>query len=75
VSVVERSNPVFVEVQGDSVIVTEPTTQFYAIYTMPTTTPRPRLILKRRSDTEDYELLARAWQAANDKARELGWIA
>ena len=70
---VERSNPVFVEVQGGSVIVTEPTTQFYAIYTMPTTTPRPRLILKRRSDTEDYELLARAWQAANDKARELGW--
>jgi len=67
--VVERSNPVFVEVQGGSVIV------FYAIYTMPTTTPRPRLILKRRSDTEDYELLARAWQAANDKARELGWIA
>jgi hypothetical protein len=75
VSVVKRSNPVFVEVQGDSVIVTEPTAQFYAIYAMPTTTPRPRLILKRRSDTEDYELLARAWQAANDKARELGWIA
>jgi hypothetical protein len=71
VSVVERSNRLFVDVQ----VVTEPATQFYAIYTMPTTTPRPRLILKRRSDTEDYELLARAWQAANDKARELGWIA
>jgi len=23
---------------------------------------------------DDLELLARAWQAANDKARELGWI-
>ena len=70
----EKSNCLFVEVQGDSVIVTEPVTQFYAIYTVPTTAPRPRLILKRRTDTEDYELLARAWQAANDKARELGWI-
>jgi hypothetical protein len=72
---VETSNRLFVNVQGDWVIVTEPATQFYAIYTIPTTTPRPRLILKRRSDTEDYELLARAWEAANDKARELGWIA
>jgi hypothetical protein len=23
----------------------------------------------------NYKFLARAWQAANDKARELGWIA
>jgi hypothetical protein len=30
--------------------------------------------LRRRSETDDNELLARAWQAANDKARELGWI-
>jgi hypothetical protein len=30
------------------------------------------LILKRRTQTEDYVVLARAWQAANDKARELG---
>jgi hypothetical protein len=28
-------------------------------------------MLNRRSE-DDYELLA--WQAANDKARELGWI-
>jgi len=35
---------------------------------------RPRLVLRRRSDTDDYELLAQAWKAANDKARELGWI-
>jgi hypothetical protein len=71
---VERSNRFLVDVQGQWVIVNEPVTQFCAIYTMPTTTPRPRLILKRRTDTEDYELLARAWEAANDKARELGWI-
>jgi hypothetical protein len=30
--------------------------------------------LRRRSDTDDHKLLARAWKAANDKARELGWI-
>jgi hypothetical protein len=33
-----------------------------------------RLILKRRTETDDYHLLTRAWQAANAKARELGWI-
>jgi hypothetical protein len=70
----EKSNCLFVEVQGDSIIVTEPATQFNAFYTVPTTALRPRLILKRRTDTENYELLARAWKAANDKARELGWI-
>ena len=33
----------------------------------------PHLIpMKQTSD--DLELLARAWRAANDKARELGWI-
>jgi hypothetical protein len=34
----------------------------------------PRLALRRRTETEDHALLARAWRAANDKARELGWI-
>ena len=34
----------------------------------------PQRILKRRTQTDDYVVLARAWQAANDKARELGWI-
>ena len=31
-------------------------------------------IIRRRTDTDDHEVIARAWQAANDKARELGWI-
>jgi hypothetical protein len=35
---------------------------------------RQQLVLKRRSETDDYQLLTRAWQAANAKARELGWI-
>jgi hypothetical protein len=36
---------------------------------------RQQLVLKRRSETDDYQLLTRAWQAANTKARELGGIA
>jgi len=35
---------------------------------------RQQLVLKRRSETDDYQLLTRAWRAANAKARELGWI-
>ena len=34
----------------------------------------PRLALRRRTETEDHALLAPAWRAANDKARERGWI-
>jgi hypothetical protein len=33
-----------------------------------------QLKVRRRTDTDDHELLAQAWQAANAKARELGWI-
>jgi len=66
-----KSELLVVEVQGGEIIVTAP--NFYASYVKPITT-RPRLILRRRSNTDDYELLAQAWQAANDKARELGWF-
>ena len=34
----------------------------------------PQLVLKHRAQTTDADLMARAWEAANDKARELGWI-
>ena len=34
----------------------------------------PQLILRRRTATNDHALLAQAFQAAIDKARELGWI-
>ena len=44
-----------------------------AVYYKPSN--QPQLILRRRTDTDDHELVARAWQAANEKARELGWIA
>ena len=61
-----------IEVHGDLLIVTAPIAEFFAVYVKPTT--EPQLILKRRTQTEDYVLLAQAWQAANTKARELGWI-
>jgi len=32
----------------------------------------PQLIIRRRTDADDHKVIAQAWQAANDKARELG---
>ena len=54
----------FVVVQGDEIIVTSET-GFRA---------ESQSFTRRCTDTENHELLARAWQAANSKARELGWI-
>ena len=56
------------EVQGDLLIVTEPIAEFL-LFT--STHHQPQLILKRRTQTEDYVQLAEAWEAANTK---LGWI-
>ena len=61
----------FVVVQGDEIVVTSET-GFRAAYCK---RPNfPQLKVRRRTDTDDDEPLARAWQAANAKARELGWI-
>ena len=58
------------DVNGDEIIVR--TLGFFAAYTKPSNAPQ--LILKRRTDIDDHDLLAQAWQAANEKAREIGWI-
>jgi hypothetical protein len=58
------------EVRGDEIVVR--TLGFYAAYAKPSN--GPQLVLRRRTETDDHELLARAWQAASEKARELGWI-
>jgi hypothetical protein len=55
--------------QGDLVVTSG---DFCAVYFK--LSDQPQLILRRRTQTGDHELLALAWQAANDKARELGWI-
>ena len=58
------------ELRGDEIIVR--TLGFYAAYAK--SSDAPQLVLRRRTETNDHALLARSWQAANDKARELGWI-
>jgi hypothetical protein len=62
--------PLIADVSGDEIIVR--TLGFYAVYAKPSN--GPQLILRRRTETDDHELLAQAWQEANNKARELGWI-
>ena len=45
---------------------------FCAVYCK--STDHSQLMLRLRTKTDDYELLARACMTANRKARELGWI-
>ena len=56
----------FVVVQDDEIIVTSET-GFRAAYCKRPN--HPRLKIRRRTETDDNEVLARA-----EKARELGWI-
>jgi hypothetical protein len=55
---------------GDIIVVND---DFRAVYYKPDKLG-PQLILKGRTETDDHALLPHAWQAANAKARELGWI-
>lgn len=61
-----------VGVRDGLIIVTDPATRFYAIYSK--SPNRPRLILERRRPIIDHKIVARSRKAANAKARELGWI-
>jgi hypothetical protein len=69
-----------VDVQGGEIIVTMPFSRYGVTYYKPAKSPQ---LLAKRISTEDdpfasmtaSEFLALAWRAANDKARELGWIA
>ena len=62
-----------VHMTGDDIVVTDAASNFVAIYHKPTR--EPWLRLKQRTLIKDQTLYARAFNAANDKARELGWIA
>ena len=69
-----------VEVQGDDIVVTLPGTSYVVTYYRATAFPQ-QLLTKSHSGREDQDapmtqaaFHARAWKAANDKARELGWI-
>ena len=57
---------------GNCIVVTDAASDFVAIYHKPIS--EPWLKLKQRYFTKDYVLYASAFKAANDKARELGWI-
>jgi hypothetical protein len=60
------------EARGDLLIVSAATKEFHAIYVKPP--DKPELFLMRRSPSADQALIAGAFQAAVEKARELGWI-
>jgi hypothetical protein len=69
-----------VEVQGDDLFVSLPGTTYVVTYYRATAFPQ-QLLTKSHSGREDQdtpmtqaEFHARAWKAANAKARELGWI-
>ena len=61
-----------VEERDGEIIVMRSDALFIATYSKRAN--EPQLILRRRTPTNDHALLAAAWKAANDKARELGWI-
>ena len=75
----ESWGKVIVEVVDDEIIVTLPGTTYRVTYYKLSSSPQ--LLAKNISDKDDKrialtvsEFLARAWKAANDKARVLGWI-
>jgi hypothetical protein len=68
-----------VEVQGEEIVITLPGTSFKVAYHKPA--DKPGLMTTSRSGRWEKgtpmtqaEFYARAWKAAHDKARELGWI-
>jgi hypothetical protein len=69
-----------IEVVDDEIIVSLPGTSYSVTYFKRATSPQ--LLAKNISNEDDFRtplrlsgFLSRAWRMANDKARELGWIA
>jgi hypothetical protein len=66
-----------IEVEGDSIIVTQPGTRCLVAYQKRVDAPGLVATNMRRDPNPSIrqpDFLARAWRAANEKARELGWI-
>jgi hypothetical protein len=58
----------------DEIIVTQSGSKFRVVYhSVHHMHEQPQLIVKG-TPRGNYDFLAQAWQAANEKARELGWI-
>ena len=69
-----------IEVVDDEIVVSLPQVAIFMTYYKPDKSPQ--LLAKRITEKYDprtpmtvSEFLAKAWKLANDKARELGWIA
>ena len=68
-----------VEVLGDEIVVILPATSYGITYYKPANSPQLlakdfRSKVDSRAPITYSDFLARAWQVANTKARELGWI-
>jgi hypothetical protein len=61
-----------VGVYDDLLVVTDPLTHFYAIFSK--RPELPQVILQRSRRNKEQPLTVQARQAANEKARELGWF-
>jgi len=75
-----RAGNLHVEVQGSDIIVTLPGTNYVVTYYRAAAFPQ-QLLTKSHSGREnketpmtETEFHARAWRAATNKARELGWV-
>jgi len=67
-----------IEVKGDGIIVTLPGTTFHVIYRKAPDAPGLGVFALQTDETagiSQEDFLASAWRVADDKARELGWIA
>src|SRR6476619_5445125 len=62
-AVLEKQRRLFVIVTGDEIVVTSDA-GFRAAYCR--RPHHPQLIIRQRTDTDDHEVVAQAWQAAND---------
>lgn len=64
------------EVRGDAIVVTMPGTSFSVTCRVLANPPTSSdfMLDDRDAPISPAEFLARAWRAANAKARELGWI-
>ena len=74
------SHQLHIEVVNEEILVILPATSYGVTYHKPTSSPGliAKTLVSKIDTTAPMthtEFLARAWQAANAKARELGWIA
>jgi hypothetical protein len=71
---------IYLDVRGGDIIIDLPGTSYTVTYHKPAVYPQllaanPPAKDDARTGLTQAQFLARAWRLANDKARELGWIA